>query len=80
MTKNQKEILKKLGYKETDEDGAILEHSEFGYSYETDCFQMVTIGPPRLAKGEEIIFYNLLISMKLRSIWEKKPCLECASR
>jgi len=31
MTKNQKEILKKLGYKETDEDGAILEHSEYGF-------------------------------------------------
>jgi hypothetical protein len=31
MTKNQKEILKKLGYEETDEEGAILEHSKYSY-------------------------------------------------
>jgi len=40
MTKNQKEILKKLGYKETDEDGAILEHETYSY--------WSTISSPRL--------------------------------
>ena len=32
MTKNQKEILKKLGYEDADEDGAILRHSKWGYN------------------------------------------------